>query len=106
MRQDARVTCLTSTLACNVGTFATCARPAAFLAAQNNTFWTTHCRANCQTLTFKGQPTTCMASNRVKPANNYANFLRACAKHKHINFTREQRAGSQAGALPGPGHPG
>ena len=88
-RRDARVTVISSTLKCQVGSFATCSKPLAFLQAQNNSFWLTHCHPLC------GTTSTCMSSARRKPAANMAGFLRACTKMhgprqmSNVNFTEE-----------------
>ena len=73
-RRDPRVTAVSSTLSCQVGTFATCSLPEAYLRAQNNSFWLTHCHHLC------GTKTTCMSSARRKPEANMQGFLRACVK--------------------------
>lgn len=88
-RRDARVTVISSTLSCQVGTFATCSTPESFLRVQNNSFWLTHCHALC------GTKTTCMSSARRKPAANMQGFLRACSRMRtprlmrSVNFSAE-----------------
>ena len=88
-RRDPRVTAISSTLSCQVGTFATCNWPVSRLAAQNNSFWLTHCHTLC------GTKSTCMSSARRKPAANMQGFLKACARMRgprqlrNANFSDE-----------------
>lgn len=89
MRQDPRVTAISSTLSCHVGTFARCSWSEAFLRAQNNSFWLTHCH------TFCGTKTTCMSSARRTARGNMQGFLKACGRMRgprlmrNANFTEE-----------------
>lgn len=88
-RRDPRVTAISSTLSCQIGTFAKCDQPIAQLAKENNSFWLTHCRAFC------GPKTTCMSSARRKPKANMQGFLKACARMRSprliqgVNFSEE-----------------
>lgn len=102
LRSLPNVTVQSSTLACTVGAFSVCHLPRAFLLAQNNTFFTTHCLPLCRPNQRVATPTSyrCGASERRTSGQNLKHLLRSCNVYAGVNFTevRPLDASSQAAA--------
>ena len=92
LRRDARVTLLSSTLACTVGAFAACRMTDEALNAMRPTFFTSFChKYSASHCGSKGPPFSgsCGGSLRNSPKRALAVFRKQCAAFSAVNFDEE-----------------